>query len=159
MPEASDHKARWTAGLYSLVFSLLLLASCATAPSSRTHVGPRIQPGTPASTEESFQALWEKWTVRCGAGPGGRTLGFLSTPFSMAGSKGPGGGGGEFPLSITATLMDSVVIETGLQHFANLTEMTPEEERAFRNRYADRYDPMHICSSGVSFVPGGRTTI
>jgi hypothetical protein len=51
------------------------------------------------------------------------------------------GGPSEFPLHIAATLMDSLLIEAGLQHYAALLTMTPEERTKFRNAYYRRYDP------------------
>ena len=56
----------------------------------------------------------------------------------MAGGR--GGGENEFPLDIAATWMDSSLIEAGLQHYANLINMTPEENTTFRNAYFQRYD-------------------
>ena len=138
-----DVKARWTGGFSILTFLLLVLTSCATAPSSQKYVGP-IPPSEASSRiEESFQVLWEKWTVRFGSQTRGRGLGFLRTPFSGTGSRGPGGGGRDFPLDVTATLMDSNLVAAGLNHFANLTEMTPEENATFRKKYFDCYNPTH----------------
>jgi hypothetical protein len=51
-----------------------------------------------------------------------------------------GGGESEFPLHITATLMDTLLIEVGLRHYATLVGMTPDEKAAFRNAYFQRYD-------------------
>lgn len=53
---------------------------------------------------------------------------------------GGGGPGGEFPLQIAAILMDTTLIEAGLQQYAALIAMTPEEEAAFRSAYSQRYD-------------------
>jgi hypothetical protein len=76
--------------------------------------------------------------VYFGAGArGGRSLPLISA-FTMAGGR--GGGGNEFPLDIAATLMDSSLIEAGLQHYADLVKMTPEEETTFRRAYFQRYD-------------------
>jgi hypothetical protein len=139
MPGVFDDKARWTVGFYILTF-LLMLTSCATAPSSKTYVGPVSDVTSENHGPDSFQTLWEKWTVHFGTETGRRNLGFLSTPFSWGEGRGPGGSS-EFPLYITATLMDSVLIEAGLQYFAKRIEMNQEEETTFRSRYFDRYDP------------------
>ena len=140
MTRTFDVKARWAAFFSISILSLLTLTSCATAPSSRTYVGPDIRSETPARSEKTFQTLWEKWTVQIGTQGRNRSLGFLSIPFSGGGGKGPGGGGSGFPLYIDATLMDSMLIETGLRYFAERTEMSPEEEATFRQKYLDRYN-------------------
>ncbi len=121
---------------WSLALSLLLLTSCAIVPSSQKYVGPLFDLKTPSRTGESFSDLWEKWTVYLGmATRGGNPL-QLSNPFTMGG----GGPGGEFPLQITATLMDTMLIEAGLQHYDTLLAMTPEEQAEFHRNYFQRYD-------------------
>ncbi len=120
----------------SPVLFLLLLGSCATAPSSLKYVGSVFDSKTSAQTDQTFPALWEKWTVQLGMTTrGGKPWG-LSNPFTM----GERGGPNEFPLHISATLMDSSLIEAGLQHYANLLTMAPEEQAEFRNAYYRRYD-------------------
>jgi hypothetical protein len=120
----------------SLVLFLLLLGSCATAPSYRKYVGPVFDSKSSSQIEESFPDLWEKWTVYLGVATQGGRPWQLSNPFAMGGS----GPGGEFPLQITATLMNSSLIEAGLQHYATLVKMTPEEQTAYRSHYFQRYD-------------------
>ena len=135
----SEQRARWAVVFGSLVLLSLLLGSCATVSSSRKYVGPISDSKTSAQIEESFPALWEKWTVYLGAAArGGSPLRFIN-PLAMTG--GPGGGSSEFPLQIAATLMDSLLIEAGLQHYATLVKMTPEEQTAYRSDYFQRYDP------------------
>jgi len=58
MPWLSFQRARWVAVFCTLVLLLLLLASCATAPSFQKYVGPLYDPNTPSRTEESFLDLW-----------------------------------------------------------------------------------------------------
>jgi len=121
----------------SPVLFLLLLGFCATAPSSRKYVGLVFDSKTSAQTEQSFPALWEKWTVELGVTTRGGKPWQLGNLFTMAG--GEGGGPSEFPLHIAATLMDSLLIEAGFLHYANLAKMTPEEKTAFRSAYFQRY--------------------
>jgi hypothetical protein len=124
----------------SPVLFLLLLGSCATAPSSLKYVGSVFDSKTSAQTDQTFPALWEKWTVQFGmTARGGKPLG-LSNPFTMGGGMGERGGPSEFPLHIAATLMDSLLIEAGLEHYATLLTMAPEERTEFRNAYYRRYD-------------------
>jgi hypothetical protein len=134
----SEQKARRSVIFYSLAIFVLLLTFCATVPSSQKYVGSISDSKTSAQIEESFPNLWEKWTVRLGtAASGGGPMRFIN-PLGMTG--GPGGGMGGFPLHITATLMDSLLIEAGLQHYANLVKMTQEEQTAYRSDYFQRYD-------------------
>jgi hypothetical protein len=106
--------------------------------SSKKYGGTVSNSGTSSQIEESFQVLWEKRTVYFGqARRGGKSL-QMGIPFVMTG--GPGGDS-EFPLHITATLMDSLLIEVGLKHYASLIKMTPEEEAEFCSAYYQRYDP------------------
>jgi len=134
----SEQRARWAVSFFCLALLLLLLDSCATVPSSQKYVGPVSDSKTSAQIEESFPNLWEKWTVRLGAAVrGGGPMRFIN-PLTMTG--GPGGGISEFPLHITATLMDTFLIEAGLRHYATLVGMTPDEKTAFRTAYFQRYD-------------------
>ena len=137
----SDHKARWAVIISLLLLSLPLLIACATAPSSRTYIDQNQASTISTGSEESFQELWAQWTVQIGSQAKGGFLGFLSKPITGGGGKGPGGRGNEFPLYVDATLMDSVLIETGLRYFAERIEMSLEEEETFRQKYFDHYKP------------------
>jgi hypothetical protein len=135
----SKQRLRRALQVLSVFILLLLLGDCATAPSSRKYVGLAFGSKTSDQIEESFQALWERWTVHFGqATRGGKSI-RLSSPFTMIGGR--AGGRSEFPLQITATLMDSLLIEAGLQHYAILLTMTPDEQAEFRRAYYNRYDP------------------
>jgi hypothetical protein len=137
MSRFSKFKARLTVAFYSPVL-LLLLSSCATVPSSQKYVSSVSDLKSSSQMDESFQALWERRTVYFGQERlGGKPL-HLGLPFMMSGKP---GGDGEFPLQITATLMDSLLIEAGLKHYASLVKMNPEEEVEFRSSYYSRYSP------------------
>jgi hypothetical protein len=139
MPWFHKQRTWWAPVLWILVIFLQLLVSCATMSSSQKYVGSVSDSKTSAKAEESFSSLWEKWTVYLGAAArGGKPLQFFN-PLAMTG--GMGGGNSEFPLHITATLMDSLLIEAGFQHYATLLSMTPEEQAEFRNAYYRRFDP------------------
>jgi hypothetical protein len=138
MPLFPESRVRWAVAFYSLVFLLLLLGSCATVPSSQKYVGEVFDSKTSAQIEKSFPNLWEKWTVRLGAAARGIEPMRFINPLAMTG--GPGGGISEFPLHITATLMDTLLIEAGLRHYDTLIGMTPDEKTAFRNAYFQRYN-------------------
>jgi hypothetical protein len=134
----SEQRAPWAVVFCGLVLFLLLLGSCATPPSYRKYVGPLFDPKTPSRAEESFPDLWEKWTVDLGMATRGGKPWQLGSPFAMGGDR--GGPGGEFPMQITATLMDTMLIEAGLQHYDTILAMTPEERAEFRRAYFRRYD-------------------
>lgn len=136
----SEQRVWRTVTFCSLVLFLSLLGSCATAPSSLKYVGSVFDSKTSAQTDQTFPALWEKWTVQFGITTRGGKPGGLSNLFTMGGGMGERGGPNEFPLHISATLMDSSLIEAGLQHYANLLTMAPEEQAEFRNAYYRRYD-------------------
>jgi hypothetical protein len=133
----SGQRVRWAAVFYSPVLCLALLLSCATAPSSHKYVDPARDPRPHDRMEASFETLWESWTVHLGAAAGGGSPLRFINPLGMTG--GPGGESSEFPLRISATLMDSLLIEAGLEHYANLVKMTPEERADFRRAYFQRY--------------------
>lgn len=135
----SEQRARWRVVFCSLTLSLLLLTSCATVPSSRKYVGSVFDSKTSAGIEESFPALWEKRTVHFGAAARGEKSWQLSNPFTMAGDR--GGRNEGFPLHIAATLMDSLLIEAGLQHYDTMLAMNPKQQSEFRHAYYRRYDP------------------
>ncbi|KPL02843.1 MAG: hypothetical protein AMJ90_04650 [candidate division Zixibacteria bacterium SM23_73_2] len=129
---------RWAVAFCIPILIPVFLSSCATVPSSQKYVGSVLDSKSSTGMEESFQTLWDKWTVYFGQGKmGGKPLNF-SIPFAMAG--GPGGES-QFPLQITATLMDSMLIQAGLKHYAAILDMVPEEEAKFRSSYYRGYDP------------------
>jgi hypothetical protein len=135
------HKKRsWNIILYGLVFFILILTDCATVTSSRKYVGLPVDSNSLDQREAPFRTLWEKWTIRFGGSmrSGGSRL--LGNSLTLSTGDDRGGGEGEFPLQITATLMDSSVIEAGLKYYSDKIEMTLEEKAEFRNTYYKRYD-------------------
>ena len=138
MSQLSWRRIRWLAVLAGLAQLSVVWACSSTVPSSRKYVGPFTAREGPADIARSFPELWEKWTVHLGAAKraGGPLM--LGNPFAISGDR--GGPGGEFPLRITATLMDTTLIKAGLQHYAALLEMTAEEQTDFRHAYSQRYN-------------------
>jgi hypothetical protein len=131
-----DRRMRQKIIAVNLAASLLLLFSCASLPSTTKYVGPVFDSKSTGQNSASFESLWERWTIHLGGMSGGgprSSGGFLGL------SGGGGGGGGEFPIQITATLMDSSLIEAGLLHYADLLHMTPEELGVYRANYYQRY--------------------
>lgn len=125
---------QWAVVFCTLVIFMLSF-SCATAPSIRKYVGPIRNARGQVHGFGSFSALWEEWTVQFGATDREERLG-VSSPLTVV-----GGHIDEFPLGIAATLMDSLLIESGLQHYATLLAMTPEGQANFHRAYCKRYAP------------------
>jgi hypothetical protein len=134
----SFQRVRWVAVFCTLILLSSLLPSCATAPSSQKYVGSLFDPRKLSRTNESFPDLWEKWTVHLGMPTRGGKPWQLSSSFTSGG--GAGGPGGEFPLRIIATLMDTMLIEAGLHHYETRLAMTQQEREEFRRTYFQRYD-------------------
>ncbi len=125
--------------LYGLLL-ILSMTSCATAPPYPKYVGSVSYSNSSKEKGLSFKALWDYWTVQIGGAARNGSPGLLGNLFAMSAGEGRGGSGSEFPLQITATLMDSSLIEAGLQHYADELEMTSEEKTDFRSVYFKRYD-------------------
>jgi len=137
----SGRRARWITAVGRLAPLVLFLAGCATVPSSQKNRASIYRDESSASGQESFAALWESRTLLFGRTASGRGLGLLGTGFSgLGGSEAPAGG---FPLDITATFIDSLLLEAGLQYCSTLLEMSPQEAADFRLAYQRRYDPAH----------------
>ena len=118
---------------------MLFLAGCATVPSSQKNLAPLYQNENSTLDQESFAALWERRTVLFGQATAGRGPGLLGTGFSALG--GPKAGGAGFPMNVAATLIDSLLLESGFQHYSVMLHMSPQEEEEFRQAYRRRYDP------------------
>ncbi len=139
--ESCKLKARWyILFLCDIVFSFSVLSSCAAVPSSKKYVDTSLDSKSSVRTEEFFPKLWEKWTVQFGAvARSGAPLQLLN-PLNMFEGTDRDGGENQFPILINATLMDTLLIEAGLEYYAVLINMTPEEERRFRTSYFQRYE-------------------
>lgn len=138
----SEYRAQWIRGVIccTLVTLLLSLTYCATVTPTRKYVGTLSHAESSVRPEEPFINLWEEWTVQLGAVAGRGTPLQLLNPFSTIGGINRGGGESQFPLQITATLMDSTLIEAGLKHYSTLIAMTSEEQAMFRSSYFRLYD-------------------
>ena len=135
------HKKWWWETIFSeLVISILILTGCATVTSSRKYVGLPVDSNSLNQREVSFRTLWDKWTIQFGGimGSGGPRL--FGNSLTLSSGDDRGGGEGEFPLQITATLMDSSLIDAGLKYYSDRIEMTPEERAEFCSTYYKRYD-------------------
>lgn len=77
-----------------------------------------------------FERLWEQRTVALGGGSGGRN------PFLGPSTDGPGGTASQFPLTVRATLLDSTLVEAGIDEFSRLAGLNQDETRAYRIKYS-----------------------
>jgi hypothetical protein len=135
------HKKWWWETISSeCVIIILILTGCATVTSSRKFVGLPVASNSLDQLEAPLKTLWDKWTIQFGGmmrGGGSRLFG---SSLNLSTGDDRGEGTGEFPLQITATLMDSSLIEAGLKYYSDMIGMTPEERAEFRNTYYKRYD-------------------
>ncbi len=119
--------------LLSGVGVLLALNGCVAGMGPRPGAGISLMERAPL-IDSPFETLWDQRTI------------FLTRTFRdkkgfLSGGPGPGmGSGGPFPLIMRATLMDSVLIEQGIHTFAQLADLSPEEVRAYRERYRQEHD-------------------
>lgn len=135
------HKKWWGELILSVgVICVLVMTACTSITYSRKYVGSSVDSSSSGQKEESYRTLWEKWTIQFGGSMRGGGPRLFGNPLTLSTGDDRGGGGGEFPLQITATLMDSSLIEAGLKYYSDRIEMTPEERAEFRNTYYERYD-------------------
>lgn len=118
-----------------LFFILLFVLSCA-GPGSFTRL--EKTGGTPGNSfiQTNFDSLWSSRTIFITP----QSQGMHGSPIMMPGVQ-PGrpAGGTRFELIIRATLMDSTLIQSGINEYAQLISMTTEE----KNDYRVRYDQEH----------------
>jgi hypothetical protein len=80
----------------------------------------------------SFEACWHRNTI---------VLGSQSSPGAGVPSPlGGGRGGGAFPLIVRATIMDSLLVEAGIQEFGRLAGMDSNKLDAYRRSYRKHHD-------------------
>ena len=97
----------------------------------------RVEPSKPGiepdkDKGEIYRNIRSRWTVSLG--PAKRAGG---GPMLSSFSEGGGGEmrGGDFPLMVEATLMDSEVVQAGLSYYAETVGMSLEEADSFRQDY------------------------
>ncbi len=112
------------------MISLLLGVTAGCLPGNFQRRGSQETelPGSLLGTH--FERLWSRNTVVLSAQ---RRVGPI---FSQSGE---GFGGQSFPLTVRATIMDSALIETGLQEFARLVGMDSVRIRQYRDCYHQRH--------------------
>jgi len=119
-----------------IVMVQLVLSGCSRHGVLDRVVIPSV-PSKPSEDAEAwFREVKSNWTIVIGsrgisAGPGMGSL--------FPGSQGSPRDRG-FPLTVTATLMDSQVIEAGFRYYQQMTQMLPGEAEHFRQRYVDRHE-------------------
>lgn len=119
-----------------IVMCLLVVSGCSRHSVLDRVVIPSVPLKPSEDAEAWFQEVKSKWTIVIGsrgmnAGPGMRP----SFPGSQGSPKDR-----SFPMTVTATLMDSQVIEAGFRYYQHITQMSHEEAEHFRQRYWDRHE-------------------
>lgn len=115
---------------------LILLSAC-----SYTHLGSGGLSQGFSLVPGNLNEVWNQHTILIA----GQSGGMGRSPMMMPGAYPRGepgeqrGGSGMFELIVRATLMDSAVIESGLDEFAWLASLSAEE----KEEYAARYDEEH----------------
>ena len=80
----------------------------------------------------SFEACWHRNTI---------VLGSQSSPGAgLPSPLGRGRGGGAFPVIVRATIMDSLLVEAGIQEFGRLAGMDSNSLDAYRRSYRKHHD-------------------
>jgi len=120
---------RWLFFLLAGTASLGLLLGCMSSGGFRSgSAGLFIQ--KPALIPGPFEDLWEARTIV-------PDKSFETPTLFSSGGSGRRGGVGPFPLTVRATFMDSVLIDRGLDLYADLAGLSEPEARAYRARYRD----------------------
>jgi hypothetical protein len=117
-----------------MLWGLLFLIQCSSQPLSRTMIPPVPEGESSSKPEAVYLEARSKRTIelspdRSGTGPR------LILPGSPGGMR-----GFDFPLMVTATLMDDRVIETGFLFYETALGMTSEEAAEFRRKYQTTYE-------------------
>ncbi|GAB4379580.1 MAG: hypothetical protein Kow0042_29120 [Calditrichia bacterium] len=113
----------------ALVVSVVI--SCA-AGTSYTQIERGYRTGELSCIRSEFDRMWDQRTIRVPDG----SAGMGGAPFMFPGMPTGRPQFGGFELTIQATLIDSAVVESGLNKFAQLADLTAREKEAFATRYA-----------------------
>jgi hypothetical protein len=113
---------------FLFLIGLFLYLNCSKQTLSRNEVAsPEIE--SPKGSEETYLKARSKWTIELNSSGGGAGSSFILPLLSGARH------GSDFPLIVTATLMNDQVIEAGLAYYENAVGMTPEQVDSFRQTY------------------------
>lgn len=122
-------KTRFIFTLPILLLTTFIIAACASSQQgTRIEQGSRMYGFTLMDSE--FERLWDRRTI--------------TIPGSMAGQQGmsplfgngaQARGGGPFEIRVRATIMDTALINAGIEQFATLAEMSEPEKQDFAERY------------------------
>jgi hypothetical protein len=122
-----------TMSRHLILWGLLLLIQCSSQPLSRTMIPPVSEGESSSEPEAAYLEARTKRTIVLSAGRG------ESPRFMLPGSPGRMRGG-DFPLIVTATLMDDRVVKTGFLFYETALGMTSEEAAEFQRKYRTRYE-------------------
>jgi len=119
-----------------ILMAFLLILGCA-GRSGYTKLERSGRFGGVSLVESDFDSLWNVRTISISPQQGG-SFGF--PPIMPGRGMGRPSEGGMFELIIRATLMDSSLIESGIDQYAQLIGMTPAEKKAYQDRYDQDHD-------------------
>lgn len=120
----------------AIIISLALFSSCSPRRGYTRMAAERFA-SQPSLVQGPFNKIWNEWSIMLVPETGG-----VQSPSFMSpmGGRGRGRGmPGMFELSVRATLMDSAVINAGIDLFAEIADMTPEEKTVFRDHYDEEH--------------------
>jgi hypothetical protein len=124
-----------------ILITFLLILGCA-GRSGYTKLEKSGRFGGVSLVQNDFDSLWNSRTITIFPQQGG-SFGF--PPIMPGRGMGRPTGGGMFELIIRATLMDSSLIESGINQYAQLIGMTPAEKKEYQDRYEqDHYRGQYL---------------
>jgi hypothetical protein len=122
-----------TMSRHLILSGLLLLIQCSSQPLSRTMIPPVSEGESSSEPEAAYLEARTKRTIVLSAGRG------ESPRFMLPGSPGRMRGG-DFPLMVTATLMDDRVVKAGFLFYETALGMTSEEAAEFQRKYRTTHE-------------------
>ena len=112
-----------------VAFTAFIIGACASSQQgNRVEEGSRMYGFTLMDSE--FERLWDRRTITIPGGMGGQ-----QSMSPLFGSGAQARGGGPFEIRVRATIMDTSLLNAGIDQFATLAEMSESEKREFANRY------------------------
>ena len=118
----------------AVLSGLLFLGHCSNQSLSRTVIPAITEPEQFADPEAAYLNIRSKRTIVLSPDKGG-----TGSRFILPGSPGRAGGF-DFPLMVTATLMDEKVMKAGFAFYEDALGMTSEEATEFQQKYSTRYE-------------------
>jgi len=123
------YRKMWILFFLAIVFAGILTACSSTNVRSQGGFGVGTRPSL---LKSPFESLWEQRTISI-------SMNFSGSGFPFSGSNSARYSGGAFPIRVRATLMDSTLINHGIETFGNLADMSDDEVKNFQERYYENH--------------------